>query len=94
MRLNLSVSAVIEQSAKYSAEISNNLSMQLQNVLKTTCYLSDMDNFVAFNEVYGEYFNPQTAPARSTVAVKTLPKNVLVEVDVIAFKNQNLFLVF
>ena len=46
-----------------------------------------MDNFVAFNEIYGEYFNAQTAPARSTVAVKTLPKNVLVEVDVISFKN-------
>jgi 2-iminobutanoate/2-iminopropanoate deaminase len=58
-----------------------------ENVLKTTCYLSDMDNFVAFNEIYGEYFTAQSAPARATVAVKTLPKNVLVEVDAIAFKN-------
>ena len=58
-----------------------------ENVLKTTCYLSDMDNFVAFNEIYGQYFKAETAPARSTVAVKTLPKNVLVEVDTIAFKN-------
>ena len=58
-----------------------------ENVLKTTCYLSDMDNFVAFNEIYGQYFKGETAPARSTVAVKTLPKNVLVEVDTIAFKN-------
>lgn len=58
-----------------------------ENVLKTTCYLSDMDNFVAFNEVYGQYFKAETAPARSTVAVKTLPKNVLVEVDTIAYKN-------
>lgn len=58
-----------------------------ENVLKTTCYLSDMDNFVAFNEVYSQYFPAQTAPARATIAVKTLPKNVLVEVDVIAFKN-------
>ncbi len=57
------------------------------NVLKTTCYLSDMDNFVAFNEVYEEYFDAKTAPARATVAVKTLPKNVLVEVDAIAYKN-------
>jgi 2-iminobutanoate/2-iminopropanoate deaminase len=57
------------------------------NVLKTTCYLSDMDNFVAFNEVYAEYFGADDAPARATVAVKTLPKNVLVEVDAIAFKN-------
>ena len=58
-----------------------------ENVLKTTCYLSDMDNFVAFNEVYAQYFEADTAPARATVAVKTLPKNVLVEVDAIAFKN-------
>lgn len=58
-----------------------------ENVLKTTCYLSDMDNFVAFNEVYSQYFEAQTAPARATIAVKTLPKNVLVEVDVISFKN-------
>ncbi|MGB6328327.1 MAG: RidA family protein [Halarcobacter sp.] len=57
------------------------------NVLKTTCYLSDMDNFLAFNEVYAEYFGASDAPARATVAVKTLPKNVLVEVDAIAFKN-------
>ncbi len=57
------------------------------NVLKTNCYLSDMDNFTAFNEIYGEYFNAEDAPARATVAVKTLPKNVLVEVDAIAYKN-------
>ena len=57
------------------------------NVIKTTCFLSDMDNFNSFNEVYGEYFQVLIAPARSTVAVKTLPKNVLVEVEVIAFKN-------
>lgn len=59
----------------------------LDNVLKTTCYLSNMDDFVAFNEVYSEYFSASNAPARATVAVKTLPKNVLVEVDAIAFKN-------
>jgi 2-iminobutanoate/2-iminopropanoate deaminase len=58
-----------------------------ENVLKTTCYLSDMDNFVAFNEVYAQYFPALTAPARATIAVKTLPKNVFVEVDAIAFKN-------
>lgn len=58
----------------------------MDNILKTTCYLSSMDNFAAFNEVYGEYFNAKDAPARATVAVKTLPKNVLVEVDAIAYK--------
>jgi 2-iminobutanoate/2-iminopropanoate deaminase len=51
-------------------------------VLKTTCFLSDMGNFAAFNEVYGKYFTGK--PARSTVAVKQLPKDVLVEVEAIA----------
>lgn len=51
-------------------------------VLKSTCYLSDMSDFPAFNEIYAEFFI--TRPARSCVAVKTLPKNVLVEVEVIA----------
>ncbi|MBL3519730.1 RidA family protein [Aliarcobacter lanthieri] len=58
-----------------------------ENVLKTTCFLANMEDFVAFNEIYGQYFKGETAPARSTVAVKTLPKNVLVEVEVIAYKN-------
>ena len=50
--------------------------------VKSTCFLADMDDFSAFNEVYGKYFT--NLPARSCVAVKTLPKNVLVEVEVIA----------
>ena len=50
--------------------------------IKTMCFLSDMDNFAAFNEVYGKYFTNK--PARSCVAVKTLPKNALCEVEVIA----------
>lgn len=50
-------------------------------VVKTTCFLSDMADFAAFNAVYAEYFTSK--PARSCVAVKTLPKNVLVEVEVI-----------
>lgn len=57
------------------------------NIIKTTCFLASMDDFNEFNAAYDRYFNPATAPARSTVAVKTLPKNVLVEVEVIAFKN-------
>ena len=51
-------------------------------VIKTTCFLADMGDFAAFNEVYGRYFTEK--PARSCVAVKTLPKNVLVEVECIA----------
>ena len=57
----------------------------MDNVLKTNCYLSNMDDFLAFNEIYAKYFNAETAPARATVAVKTLPKNVMVEVDAIAY---------
>lgn len=51
-------------------------------VIKTTCFLAEMGDFAAFNEVYGAYFTEK--PARSCVAVKTLPKNVLVEVECIA----------
>ena len=50
--------------------------------VKTTCFLADMNDFAAFNEIYGKYFTG--LPARSCVAVKTLPKGVLVEVEVIA----------
>ena len=52
------------------------------NVVKTTCFLADMGDFASFNEVYAKYFTEK--PARSCVAVKTLPKNVLCEVEVIA----------
>ncbi len=55
----------------------------LETVIKTTCILSDMGNFAAFNGVYAKYFKGD-CPARSCVAVKTLPKNVLVEVEAIA----------
>ncbi len=57
----------------------------LKNTVKTVCYLSDMANFAAFNEVYSEYFTEN--PARSCVAVKALPKGALVEVEVIAEKD-------
>ena len=53
-----------------------------ESAIKTTCFLADMSDFAAFNEVYGRYFTEK--PARSCVAVKTLPKGVLVEVEVIA----------
>ena len=52
------------------------------HVVKTTCFLADMNDFAAFNEVYGSYIS--NAPARSCVAVKALPKGALVEVEVIA----------
>ena len=56
----------------------------LQSAVKTTCFLSDMADFAAMNEVYATYFTNQ--PARSCVAVKSLPKGVLVEIEVIAEK--------
>ena len=52
------------------------------DVVKTVCFLDDMNDFASFNEIYGKYFTDK--PARSCVAVKTLPKNVLCEVEVIA----------
>ena len=54
----------------------------LEKAVKTVCFLADMSDFAAFNAVYGKYFTSK--PARSCVAVKTLPKNVSVEVEVIA----------
>jgi len=55
---------------------------RFSNVIKTTCFLADMGDFAAFNKLYGEKFISK--PARSCVAVKTLPKGVLVEVEVLA----------
>ncbi len=56
----------------------------LKNVVKTTCFLSDMNNFAAFNEVYTEFFGTDGAPARSCVEVARLPKDALVEVEAVA----------
>ena len=56
----------------------------LQNVVKTVCFLANMSDFAAFNEVYAQYFTEK--PARSCVAVKDLPKGALVEVEVVAEK--------
>ncbi|MDN3697527.1 MULTISPECIES: RidA family protein [Vibrio] len=57
----------------------------LDTVIKTTCFLSDMENFVAFNEVYTEVFGTDNAPARSCVEAARLPKDALVEVEAIAY---------
>lgn len=58
--------------------------LSYENVVKTTCFLADMADFASFNEVYAQYMTSK--PARSCVAVKTLPKNVLCEVELIAEK--------
>jgi len=60
--------------------------MSFDNVIKTSIFISDMNNFSEINEVYGTYFNEATAPARETVEVACLPKNVNVEISMIAIK--------
>ena len=70
------------QVMKNLAAVLEEAGTKFENVVKTTCFLSDMNDFAAFNAVYAEYFTSK--PARSCVAVKTLPRNVLVEVEVIA----------
>ena len=58
--------------------------MNFMNVVKSTIFLDNMDNFETVNSIYGKYFKKNSAPARETVAVKTLPKNVRVEISMIA----------
>ena len=60
----------------------------LFDVVKSSIFLADMDDFERVNRIYGRYFDNETAPARETVAVKTLPKNVGVEISMIAVKEQ------
>lgn len=60
--------------------------MTYENVIKTSIFISDMNNFSQINEVYGKYFDEDTAPARETVEVACLPKNVNVEISMIAIK--------
>jgi len=60
--------------------------MSFDNVIKTSIFISDMNNFSKINEVYGTYFDEATAPARETVEVAYLPKNVNVEISMIAIK--------
>ncbi len=73
------------QAIKNVGEILKAAGCDYANVVKTTCFLDDMGDFAAFNAVYEQYFTDK--PARSCVAVKTLPKNVLCEVEVIASLN-------
>lgn len=76
------IEAQTEQVCKNLGEVLKEAGTSFDKVLKTTCFLADMSDFAAFNEVYGKYFTSK--PARSCVAVKTLPKGVLCEVELIA----------
>ena len=78
------IEAQAEQVMKNLGEVLKAAGTSFEKAVKTTCFLADMADFAAFNGVYAKYFT--TKPARSCVAVKTLPKNVLVEVEVIATK--------
>lgn len=71
-----------DQVCRNLGEVLKEAGTSFKNVVKTTCFLSNMEDFAAFNEVYAKYFTSK--PARSCVAVKTLPKNVLCEIEVIA----------
>lgn len=81
-----SIEAETEQVMKNIQAILKEADMTFENVFKTTIFLSDMQNFAKVNQVYGSYFNNETAPARETVAVADLPKYVRVEISVIATK--------
>lgn len=72
-----------EQVMKNLGAVLSEAGSSFEKAIKTTCFLSDMADFAAFNEIYGKYFTGK--PARSCVAAKALPKGVLVEVEVIAY---------
>lgn len=74
-----------EQALKNVEAILKEAGYSMDDVIKTTCFLASMDDFAAMNEVYAKHFSG-TFPSRSAVAVKTLPKNGLVEIEVICFK--------
>ena len=79
------VQAQTRQALTNARAIMNEAGLDLNNVIKTTVFLSDMANFAAMNEIYSEFFS-EPYPARSAVAVKTLLKNALVEVECIAVR--------
>lgn len=78
------ITAQADQSCKNVGAILEAAGSSFDKVFKTTCFLADMGDFAAFNEVYAKYFTSK--PARSCVAVKTLPKGVLCEIEAIAVK--------
>lgn len=78
------IAAQAEQSCKNVGAILEAAGLGYEHVVKTTCFLADMADFAAFNEVYAKYFTSK--PARSCVAVKTIPKGLLCEIEAIAEK--------
>ena len=87
--MKLKNDSIEEETNRVMINLKNILSecdMDFSNVVKSTIFLKSMDLFGEVNEVYGSYFENESAPARETVAVKTLPKNVRVEISMIAVK--------
>ena len=82
--LNGTIEEQTEKCCENVKEVLKAAGFGLENVVKTTCFLANMGDFAAFNAVYGKYFTSK--PARSCVAVKELPKNGLVEIEVLAVK--------
>ena len=82
--LNGTIEEQTEKCCQNVGEVLKAAGLDFKNVVKTTCFLANMSDFVAFNNIYGRYFISK--PARSCVAVKELPKNGLVEIEVIASK--------
>lgn len=80
------IAAQAEQSCKNAGAILEAAGSGLDKVFKTTCFLADMGDFAAFNEVYAKYFTSK--PARSCVAVRELPKGVLCEIEAAAVKER------
>lgn len=79
---SLTIEGQTEQACKNVGALLEAAGTSFDKVLKTTCFITDMDHFEAFNEVYGRYFTSK--PARTCVAVKTLPKHLLCEIELIA----------
>ena len=81
-----SIEAETKQVMENIREVLAAAEMTFENVIKTSIFISDMNNFSKINAVYGEYFNEATAPARETVEVANLPKYVNIEISAIAVK--------
>lgn len=81
-----SITEETEQVMQNLAALLEAAEMTFENVIKSSIFISDMENFAAINEVYQQFFNTKTAPARETVEVANLPKYVNVEISIIAAK--------
>ena len=81
------IKAQTEQVLKNIGAILREAGMDYSNIVKTTCLLSDMDNFVAMNEVYAQYFTPEM-PARAAFGVVRLPLGAMIEIEAIAVSNK------